>query len=153
MTDEVTSSWCLFLVLITCDWSVSFPSRSVCLGVVVTALCAQKLGQLVKETTAASQEEVSAKGCYKGSSEQKHHTLLTVLYFFVKTNQKALSFNLGFIWVKHKMSLFLITHTCLPCLQGFCLRLEAVKHKHPLDWRLSRFFCAGKSWFCKIGFN
>ena len=27
-----------------------------------------------------------------------------VLYFFVKTKQKALSFNLGFIWVKHKMS-------------------------------------------------
>lgn len=24
--------------------------------------------------------------------------------FFVKTKQKALSFNLGFVWVKHKMS-------------------------------------------------
>lgn len=60
------------------------------------------------------QEEVPNNSSYGGSSEQKHQTILIVLDL-VKAKQKALSFNLGFIWVKHKCPL-LIIHTYLSIL-------------------------------------
>lgn len=107
LTDWVTSSPCLFLVLITWSWSGSFLPPACFVPVSVYSCCSTVCTGVVAACGRSHCQQVRRRDPIlpgrKGLQSRNIKLLFLSFIFFVKT-KNTLCFNLGFIWVKHEMS-------------------------------------------------
>lgn len=109
MTDWVSRCCCLFLVLITWNWSAPSSPPAYLISISVHSCCSTVHTQVVAAHERSHYLQLRRKYLKMAVKKVLQNRniklfLLSFFFFFVKTKQKALSFNLVFIWVKHKVS-------------------------------------------------